>query len=133
MQIGDSYEVSTIVTYEMTAEALGSGGMKVFGTPYLAAMMEAAAFTLMNQSLPEGKSSVGTKLNVEHTSPTPIGMTVTAKAVITNISANGKMVDFQCSVRDETGPIGGGEHQRAIVDLERFLAKCNKKLEEVAS
>ena len=39
------------------------------------------------------------------------------------------MVDFQVAAWDEKGPIGGGAHTRAIIHSEKFLAKCNGKLE----
>ena len=127
MKIGESYEVRRTVTDEVTAEAAGSGGMRVFGTPYLIAMMENAAFLLMQRSLPEGRSSVGTKVDIIHTAPTPLGMEVTVTAEVTAVSANGKMVDFKVTARDETGPIGEGTHRRAVIDTERFLAKCEAK------
>ena len=127
MKIGDAFEVTRTVTPEITAEAAGSGGLRVFGTPYLLAMMEHAAFELMQRSLPEGKSSVGVEASLRHTAPTPVGMTVTVRAEITAVSENGKMVDFALAAEDGHGPIGEGTHQRAVVDLERFLAKCESK------
>ena len=127
MKIGDSFEVRQVVTDAVTAEAVGSGGMRVFGTPFMIAMMENAAFRLLQKDLPEGKSSVGTKVDIVHTAPTPLGMTVTVRAEVTAVSANGKMVDFKVTATDETGPIGEGTHQRAVIDTERFLAKCEAK------
>ena len=130
MKIGDSYEVKRTVTPEITAEAAGSGGMTVFGTPYLVAMMENAAYRLMQQELPEGKGSVGTKVDIVHTAPTPLGMEVTVRAEVTAVSPNGKMVDFRVTAWDEVGPIGEGTHQRAVIDVQRFLAKCESKKEQ---
>ena len=127
MKIGDSFEVRQVVTDAVTAEAVGSGGMRVFGTPFMIAMMENAAFRLLQKDLPEGKSSVGTKVDIVHTAPTPLGRTVTVKAEVAEISANGKMVDFTVTATDETGPIGEGTHQLAVIDTERFLAKCEAK------
>ena len=60
MKIGDSFEICKTVTADATAAAAGSGGLQVFGTPFLLAMMENAAFECMQRELPEGKSSVGT-------------------------------------------------------------------------
>ena len=127
MKIGDAFEVTRTVTPEITAEAAGSGGLRVFGTPYLVAMMENAAFTLLQRELPEGKSSVGTKVELQHTAPTPLGMEVTARAELTGISPTGKLYDFRVTARDACGPIGEGTHQRAVIDLERFLTKCESK------
>ncbi len=129
MQVGDTYEVKDVVSEKNTAASLGSGALPVFGTPYLVAMMENAALLLMQKDLPEGKSSVGVKMDIEHVSPTPIGMEVRAVAEVTAISENGKLVDFKVTGYDEAGLIGEGIHHRAVVTIDRFLAKCQSKLE----
>ena len=106
MKIGDTFTVKKVVTEDMTAAALGSGGLPVFGTPYLVAMVENAAFTYLQQELPEGKSTVGTKVEVSHVSPSPVGMEITVTVEVTDISANGKMVDFKATATDTAGLIG---------------------------
>ena len=128
MKIGDIYEVYDTVSDKNTAASLGSGALPVFGTPYLAALMENAAFLLMQKDLPEGKSSVGIMLNISHVSPTPVGMRVRATAEITAISENGKIVDFKVEGYDEAGLIGEGTHRRAVITVDRFMDKCQSKL-----
>ena len=130
MQIGDTYEVKDTVVESMTAKSLGSGAMHVFGTPWMIAMMENAAFILMQQGLPEGKSSVGTRLVIDHVSPSPVGMPVRAVAELISISENGKMAEFKVSAYDEAGLIGEGTHQRAYIDVARFMDKCEGKLKK---
>ena len=126
--IGTRCQLEQIVTRELTAAAAGSGALPVFGTPFMAAMMENAAMTALQNFLEEGQGSVGTCLDIRHDAPTPVGMKVWAEAEITGVSENGKMVDFRVSAWDEKGPIGGGTHTRAIIDNQRFLDKCNGKL-----
>lgn len=128
MQIGDTYEVSDTVTEQMTAKRFSSGAMNVLSTPWMIAMMEKAAFLLMQQGLDEGKSSVGTKLDVAHVSPSPVGMPVRTVAELVSLSENGKIAEFKVSAYDSAGLIGEGTHQRAYVNEERFLAKCEGKL-----
>ena len=130
MKIGDTNEIKVMVTDELTAAAAGSGALPVFGTPYLVALMENAGLQYMARELPEGKSSVGIMVSAEHTAPTPVGMEVTVRVTVTGISSNGKVVDFDMEARDEAGPIGRGKHQRAVIDSERFMAKCYGKLVE---
>ena len=130
MNIGDINEVKLMVTDEVTATAAGSGALRVFGTPFLAAAMENAALSYIARELPEGKSTVGVKVSVEHTAPTPVGMEVTVRVRVTDISANGKLIDFDMEAYDEAGAIGTGHHQRAIIDIERFMNKCYGKLEK---
>ena len=127
LEIGMKHRVETVVRAENTAAKAGSGNLMVFGTPYMVALMENAALSLMASTLPEGKGTVGTSIQITHSAPTPVGMKVWAEAEVTHISANGKMVDFQVRAYDEAGLIGEGTHQRAIIDNERFLAKANGK------
>lgn len=127
--IGTKCQLEQTVTQEITAAAIGSGALPVFGTPFMAAMMENAALTCLQNFLDEGQGSVGTHLDISHDAPTPIGMKVWAEAEITAVSENGKMVDFAVKAWDEKGPIGHGVHTRAIINNQRFLNKCNAKLE----
>ena len=127
--IGTKCQLEQVVTNELTAAQVGSGLLPVFGTPYLAAMLENAAMTALQTFLEEGKGSVGTHLDISHDAPTPVGMKVWAEAEITGVSENGKLVDFKVRAWDEKGPISAGSHTRAIINAERFLAKCNAKLE----
>ena len=127
--IGTKCQVTQTVTQELTAAAVGSGALPVFGTPFMAAMMENAAMTCLQNFLEEGQGSVGTHLEISHDAPTPIGMNVWAEAEITAVSENGKMVDFTVKAWDEKGPIGSGTHTRAIIKNDKFLAKCNAKLD----
>ncbi|MBE7002754.1 MAG: hypothetical protein E7425_00510 [Ruminococcaceae bacterium] len=127
MQVGESQEVKLVVTEADTAEALGSGGLRVLATPRLIALMENAAYAYLQKELPEGKSSVGVKVDVEHVSPTPVGMEVRVTAEVASVSENGKQVCFKVRGYDDAGLIAEGLHRRVIIDVERFLAKCQNK------
>ena len=127
--VGTKCQLEQIVTNELTAAAVGSGLLPVFGTPYMIGLMENAAQSALSVFLEEGQGSVGTHLDIKHTAPTPVGMKVWVEAEVTAVSENGKMVDFALKAWDEKGPIGEGTHTRAIINNERFLAKCNAKLD----
>lgn len=128
--VGTKCILEQVVTEDLTAAAVGSGLLPVFGTPFMIGLMENAAQTVLGNFLEEGQGSVGTHLDVSHTAPTPIGMKVAVEAEITNVSENGKIIDFKLTAWDEKGPIGNGTHTRAIINNERFLTKCNAKLEK---
>lgn len=129
--IGMKHSIEKIVTPELTASAAGSGGLEVFGTPFMIGMMECAAMWCIQPELPEGKGTVGVEIATNHLAPTPVGMKVTATAEVTAVSENGKMITFKISAFDEEGPIGEGTHTRAIISNDRFLQKCNEKLERM--
>ena len=128
IKIGMTHTVEKTVTADMTAKAVGSGGLEVFGTPYMLGLMECAAMWCVQNELPEGKGTVGVNISSSHLAPTPVGMKVTATAEVTDISANGKMITFKVTASDAEGLIGEGTHTRAIIDNARFLQKCNEKL-----
>ena len=129
--VGMKHSIEKIVTPELTANAVGSGGLDVFGTPFMIGMMECAAMWCIQPELGEGKGTVGVEIATNHLAPTPVGMKVTATAEVTAVSENGKMITFKISAFDEEGPIGEGTHTRAIISNDRFLLKCNEKLERM--
>lgn len=116
----------TVVTPSNTADAVGSGLVPVFATPYMIALMENAAAGALLPYLAEDEGSVGTHLDVSHDAATPIGMKVWAEAEVTAVE--GKKITFLVSAFDEAGPIGKGTHERFIIKPERFLAKTQAKL-----
>lgn len=110
-----------------SALAMGSGTLKVFATPAMLALMEKAAWQAVAPHLQPGQGTVGTALNVEHTAPTPLGLTVTCEAEL--VAVEGRKLTFKVAAWDEAGPIGQGTHQRFIVDDAKFQAKADKKAE----
>ena len=130
IEVGLKGRSETVVTEQNTAAAIGSGLVPVFATPHMIALMENASANSLLPYLAGDEGSVGTHLNVAHSAATPIGMKVWAEAEIVSVSENGKMVDFAVKAWDEKGPIGAGTHTRAIIKSDKFLAKCNAKLEQ---
>ena len=130
IEIGMTHTVEKTVTPDMTAKAVGSGGLEVFGTPYMLGLMECAAMWCVQNELPEGKGTVGVDIHSSHLAPTPVGMTVRATATVTGVSENGKLITFRVEASDDWGPIGEGTHTRAIIANDRFLQKCTSKLTE---
>jgi len=118
-------EATLVVTAEHTAKHLGSGGVEVLATPAMVALMEAAARQAVDARLEQGEMSVGTNLNISHLAATPVGMRVTARAELTAVE--GRRLTFKVEAHDEREKIGEGSHTRAIINLERFLARVRQK------
>ena len=117
--------VTATVTDKDTASALGSGSLQVFATPMMVAKMEESACQAVAPFLEDGETTVGTALDIQHVSATPVGMTVTAEAEI--VAVNGREITFQVSAKDEAGTIGNGTHKRFLVYAEKFQAKADKR------
>ena len=113
------------VTAANTARAMGSGTLEVFATPALAALAEQTCWQSVAPELEPGSGTVGAKLSLEHTAPTPVGMTVTCESELTAVE--GRKLVFAVTLRDEKGPVGGGVHERFIVNDEKFAAKAQAK------
>ena len=125
---GMSAVLTCQVTEENTAKTIGSGSLLVFGTPAMIALIEQTAVALLEGNLPEGTTTVGTKLNIDHVSATPMGMTAECECTLTQIDR--KKLVFDVIVKDEAGVIGKGSHERFMVDVEKFMEKAESKAKE---
>lgn len=122
---GMSYEIEKFVENHDTAIHFGSGGVEVLATPVMIGLMENAAMNAVKGGLPEGFDTVGTKVDVSHMAATPVGMKVRVIAEVVDVQ--GRMIEFSVKAYDECDKIGEGKHQRAIIEVNRFLAKANSK------
>ena len=104
--VGLKGRAETVVSDANTAQAACSGALPVFGTPFMCALMEEAAWKSI---------------------ATPVGMKVWAESEVTE--ADGKRLVLKVAAYDERGLIGQGTHERFIITSERFLAKTARKLE----
>jgi predicted thioesterase len=118
-------EKTETVTDDNTAESWGSGGLPVYATPAMIALMEGAAVNAADRLLPPGWSTVGTELEVKHLSATPAGLEVRAAAELLEI--DGRRLRFRVEAFDGAGKIGEGYHARFIVENEGFLKKVSGK------
>ena len=125
LTVGLSAEANELVSQENTAKKYGSGGVEVYATPAMVGLMENAALKAVDPKLPEGYATVGTHLDVSHLAATPIGMNVTAKAVLEDID-NKKLI-FKIEAYDEKEKIGEGTHTRYIIVLDKFLQRTENK------
>ena len=126
IEIGMKGRAETLVTPDNTAQAAGSGLLPVFATPWMAALMENAAVQAVQEALSPEEGTVGTRLDVTHDAATPVGMKVWAEAEVTAVE--GRKLTFSVSAFDEAGKIGGGTHQRFVIQPEKFLARVQAKL-----
>ena len=124
--VGMKGEVGTTVEREDTALEVGSGSLLVYATPCMVALMEGAACEAIAEALGETQTTVGTALNIEHVSATPVGLDVRAEATVTAVE--GKVISFDVKAFDEAGEIGRGTHKRVIINSQKFLEKTYSKL-----
>jgi len=109
------------VEYQHTAAALGNGSVEVFSTPHMLALIEMACASAVAEYLEEGEATVGTKVDLKHSAPTPVGMNVTAVADLEEVK--GRILTFRIDVNDENKKVGEAVHTRAVVKLAKFLGE----------
>ena len=125
MEIGIKNVIEIEVNDDNTAAAMGSGTLAVFATPAMIALIEETAWRSVEPYLEDGQCTVGTKLDVSHLSPTPVGMAVKCETEL--VGVDGRCLKFKAEVFDETGLIGTGTHERFIVYSEKFQTKAGGK------
>ena len=120
MQAGLSAEITLTVTDSDTAIALGSGDVPVLGTPRVVALCEEATVAAVAGQLPDGSTSVGTRVECDHMKPSMEGETVTARATLVDVDA--RRLQFTITVADaDGGAVAVARVWRVVVERDRFL------------
>lgn len=117
--------MEAVVDESLTAAALGSGLVAGLATPAMIALMERAAVSAVADALEEGQSTVGTRVDIAHLAPTPIGARVVVRARLDQV--DGRRLLFSVEAEDEAGPIGAGSHERAVILLASFEEKLRRR------
>lgn len=119
-------EITETVTEEMTAIAVGSGTLHVFGTPAAAALMEKTAYKSVIDYLEPGTNSVGSRTEMDHLAPTPVGSRVTCVTELVEVER--RKLTFSFSIKDPSGEIAKGIHVRVVVNTEKFLETAKGRI-----
>lgn len=116
---GLAAEIVHIVTDADTAAAVGSGDVPVLATPRLLALAEAATVAAIGSVLSPGQTSVGARVVLEHSAPSPVGTRVSVRAEL--VAVEGRSVSFDVAAEHDDGRIAGrGRITRVVVDRTRF-------------
>lgn len=129
IEAGIKGEQSVLVDETNTAAALGSGLLKVFSTPSALALVEKTCWMSVAPLLEEGQGTVGTRVELDHVSASPVGMKVCCTSEL--VAVDGRKLTFKAEVYN--GCVGGelvakAVHERFIVFNEKFQAKTDAKL-----
>jgi fluoroacetyl-CoA thioesterase len=114
-----------IVKEEDLVRQLGDVPVDVLSTPRLVQLLEAAAINAIQDFIPTNQVSLGTEVKIKHLSATPLGMKVTANALLKRIDKN--RLFFLVDAFDEKEKVAEGEHERVLVSKDQFLQKVERK------
>ncbi len=115
------------VTEERTAASMGSGGLRVYATPRMTAMMEYTAWSSVEPYMEDGMGTVGTKLDISHLAASPVGAEIRYESELTEVDR--RRLVFSVRAFDDAGLIGEGIHERFIIDNAEFMSRAESKLE----
>lgn len=122
VQPGSTAEIRLNVTDTDTAIALRSGDVPVLATPRLIALCEEATVAAVAGQVPDGSTTVGTRVECDHTKPSMVGEVVTARATLVDVDA--RRLQFTVTVEDGEGsPVAVARVWRVVVERARFLGR----------
>jgi fluoroacetyl-CoA thioesterase len=101
----------------------------VLATGYMVGLFEWCCTELLNKHLDSGEGSLGVHVDFSHLAATPPGMTVTVDCEV--VAVDGKRVSFRVRGHDGVELIGEGNHERAIVNYEKFNERVAAKAKQV--
>jgi len=118
-----SIEVDKPRTIDFMGEEL-----RVYATPELVRDIEMTCREMLLEHLDDEEDSVGTRVEIDHTGATLLGMNVTIAATITAVE--GRAVSFEVTASDDLEQVATAKHNRFIVHKgklgERLKAKADK-------
>ena len=116
---------SEVVTESDTAARVGSGDVPVLATPALLALLEAACCDAVAGHVDPGRTTVSTRVQLEHLVASPPGSRLTAHARLAHV--DGRHLRFEVLAEDDTGRlVGHGQVTRRIVDRATFLERAGQ-------
>jgi predicted thioesterase len=102
------------------------GDYRVFSTPSMTQLVESTANQLVVPHLKPGQGQVGVLVTVRHMGPTPMGKKVRAEAEL--VAIDRRKLSFKVMVYDDAEQVGEAEHDRFVIDLDKYYEKLKKKL-----
>ena len=95
-----------------------AGPVEMLSTPSMIGLMEGICLRLIQEHLADGLTSVGTRVDVRHLAPPPVGKPVRGKATFAR--NQGRRLIFDVEAWSSDVKIGSGIHERAVIDPSKF-------------
>lgn len=123
--IGHLGEHQFTVKEEHCIDFADAGMPAVFSTPKLIGLLERTARFSVALFLDNHERTVGVEIDLKHLAPTPIGAKVTLTTRV--IGSEGNFITFAVEARDETELVSKGIHKRAVIEVESFTRRVQRK------
>jgi fluoroacetyl-CoA thioesterase len=123
LKVGMKHAQEWVVEEKHTTQR---GEYKVFSTPSMTQLVESTANQLVAPHLKPGQGQVGVVVTVRHMGPTPLGKKVRAEAEL--VAIDRRRLSFKIKVHDDVEQVGESEHDRFVIDLDKYFEKLKKKI-----
>ena len=123
IRTGVENKITRTVRKEDLASVYGDEHLPVLATSKIVAFMEFTALTSIQKLLPEGFTSVGTKIDIQHLRPATLGTEVTCRSRLTDIE--GRNIVFDITLHSPIGVLSKAIHERAVVNEDAFKRRIN--------
>ena len=124
-KMGTAGELQFLVEQKHVIDFASDGMPAVLSTPNLIGLLERTAREVLTPFLEPDERSVGSEIELRHFAPTPLGQRITCTARV--IVAEGREITFQIEARDEQELIARGLHKRAVIRVESFARRVQRK------
>jgi predicted thioesterase len=121
MPLGTRYQGQITAGPRDLASALGNVGVHVVSSPAIIGHLEMACHRALDPFLDSGEASVGVGFSLQHIAAAFPDRPMDVSAEL--IGQDGRRFTFAVQARQDGREIMTGEHVRALVHLDRFLAK----------
>jgi predicted thioesterase len=119
--IGSRYEGDVWATENDLASAIGNTGVDVVSSPATIGFLEMACHHVIDPHFENDEASVGVGFNFRHLAAAFLGKPIRVSAEL--IRQEGTLYTFKVDAMQTDRLIMTGEHQRAVINLDRFLKK----------
>jgi fluoroacetyl-CoA thioesterase len=124
LRVGLQAILTRQVTASDTARAVGSGSLPVLATPRLLAWAEEATCAAVDPHLEPGTTSVGSRIELQHLAPSPVGELVSVNAIVQHL--DGRLVRFDVTAaHGDERIVATATVTRVVVNAARFLERLN--------
>jgi predicted thioesterase len=124
LQVGMKHTQEWVVEEKHTTQR---GDYRVFSTPSMTQLVESTAHQLVAPHLKPGQGQVGTLVTIRHLGPTPMGKKVRADAEL--VAMDRRKLMFKVKVTDDVEQVGEAEHERFVIDEDKYIERLRKKIE----
>ena len=123
LKVGMKHAQEWVVEEKYTTKR---GDYRVFSTPSMTQLVESTANQLAAPHLKPGQGQVGIVVTIRHMGPTPMGKKVRADAEL--VGMDRRRLSFKVKVFDDIEQVGEAEHERFVIDLDKYFEKLRKKI-----